>query len=230
MLSKSFLRKLLSKYIINFKLFPSVFGPQRFILTGAIGFLILLLYFIPKTFYTFNQSVVKKVESASTIFDGKEKVSAKPEQLSYGLPKRFMIPSINVDTDIEYVGLTSQGAVGAPEDKKKVAWFNIGPRPGDRGNAVISAHYGQWKNGEGSVFDKLNKVKNGDKIHVEDEFGVINIFTVRDIRTYEPKANAPEVFISNDDKAHLNLITCEGLWNKITKSYSQRLVVFADKE
>jgi hypothetical protein len=37
------------------------------------------------------------------------------------------------------------------------------------------------------------------------------------------------VFASNDGGAHLNLITCAGEWNKGKKSYSERLVVFADK-
>jgi len=35
---------------------------------------------------------------------------------------------------------------------------------------------------------------------------------------------------SSDAKAHLNLITCEGVWDKVSKSYSKRLVVFTDRE
>jgi len=35
---------------------------------------------------------------------------------------------------------------------------------------------------------------------------------------------------SNDGKAHLNLITCAGVWDEVEKSHSSRLVVFADME
>jgi hypothetical protein len=31
-------------------------------------------------------------------------------------------------------------------------------------------------------------------------------------------------------KVHLNLITCGGVWDKVGKSYSNRIVVFADME
>ena len=29
--------------------------------------------------------------------------------------------------------------------------------------------------------------------------------------------------------AHLNLITCEGIWNKVNDTYPQRLVIFTDE-
>ncbi len=38
---------------------------------------------------------------------------------------------------------------------------------------------------------------------------------------------ADEVF-SRNDGAYLNLITCDGLWDGVKKSYSKRLVVFSD--
>jgi len=36
--------------------------------------------------------------------------------------------------------------------------------------------------------------------------------------------------LTNDGLAHLNLITCIGVWEQITQGYSQRLVVFTDRE
>ncbi|PIZ82226.1 MAG: class F sortase, partial [Parcubacteria group bacterium CG_4_10_14_0_2_um_filter_41_6] len=42
--------------------------------------------------------------------------------------------------------------------------------------------------------------------------------------------DVPEVFNSSDGKAHLNLITCTGVWNKEDNAFSERLVVFTDKE
>ena len=70
----------------------------------------------------------------------------------------------------------------------------------------------------------------GDKIYVEDEFGIIATFVVREKRLYDPNVDASDVFGSSDGKAHLNLVTCEGVWDEVTKSRSKRLVVFADKE
>ena len=153
----------------------------------------------------------------------------EPEQARVGLPVRLKIPSINVDAPVEYVGLTPDGVMDVPKERANVAWFNLGPRPSEKGSAVMAGHYG-WKNGKISVFDNLYKLSKGDRVYVEDEKGVVTSFVVRESRRYDPKADASVVFGSSDDKAHLNLVTCEGIWNKIFKSYSKRLVVFTDKE
>lgn len=149
---------------------------------------------------------------------------------TYGLPIRLKIPSINVNSIVEYVGLTSDGAMDVPKKQGNVAWFKPGQRPGEKGSAVIAGHYGLLKNGTASVFDNLYKLKPGDKIYVEDDKGASVSFVVRESRSFDPKADASGVFGSSDDKAHLNLVTCEGIWNKISKSYSRRFVVFTDKE
>ena len=142
---------------------------------------------------------------------------------------RLKIPSINVDAPILSVGLTRDGAMDVPKGPAEVAWYNLGPRPGEPGNAVIDGHSG-WKNNMPAVFDNLYKLQKGDKIYVENDTGVITTFIVREIRKYDPNADASDVFISNDGKSHLNLITCTGFWNKIWKTHSDRLVVFTDKE
>lgn len=145
-----------------------------------------------------------------------------------GLPLRFKIPKIKVDALVENIGFTVDGIVGVPEGPNNVAWFNLGPRPGEVGSAVISGHSG-WKNDIPAVFDGLVRLNDGDKIYVEDDKGSIIVFRVREFKIYGRDDQAPEVFISNDGKAHLNLVTCTGVWNEKEKSRSNRLVVFTDK-
>lgn len=151
------------------------------------------------------------------------------EQANFGLPIRLIIPKINVNAMFESVGLTSDGAVGVPRNQDEVAWFNLGARPGEKGVAIISGHYGRI-NKKSSVFDDLHKLRTGDEIFVEDDQGTTISFVVRESRRYDSDANAPDVFLSNNEGSHLNLITCEGVWDEVTKSYPARLVVFADKE
>lgn len=152
---------------------------------------------------------------------------AKPTS---GLSLHLKIPNINVDADVESVGLTSQGTMGVPKGQTNAGWYNLGPRPGEIGTSVIDGHYGWWRNGKTGVFNNLYKLHKGDKLYIEDGKGEITTFVVRESRSYDPKADASDVFASSDGKAHLNLITCEGVWNKISKSYNKRLVVFTDKE
>ncbi len=148
---------------------------------------------------------------------------------NFGLPVRLKIPNINVDAVVEDVGLTSDGAMEVPKGPDNVAWFDLGPHPGDNGSAVIAGHFG-WKNSIPAVFDNLYKLKNGDKIIVEDDKGATISFVVRESRKYDANADASDVFGSTDGKAHLNLVTCEGIWNSVKKGRPYRLVVFADKE
>ena len=151
------------------------------------------------------------------------------EEIEVGLPARLKIPKIKVSAVIENVGLTPKGEMGIPKIPRNTAWFDLGPRPGEVGSAAIAGHL-NWYNGAKGVFANLNKLKIGDKILVQDDKGNDISFVVRKIRTYGFNEDASDVFVSNDDKAHLNLITCDGVWDKRTKQYSKRLVVFADKE
>ncbi len=153
-----------------------------------------------------------------------------PVQASSGIPTRIKIPKIKVDIALESVGLNPDGVVGVAKGLGNGAWYNIGVRPGDNGSAVINGHYGRLKNGKMGVFTNLNKLRKGDKIYTKDYDGLVTTFVVREIRKYDLKTDATEVFFANDDNSHLNIVTCEGVWNKITKTYSNRLVVFADKE
>jgi LPXTG-site transpeptidase (sortase) family protein len=199
---------------------------KRILLTAVLSGIVLF----PAFFFSFSsQSSVRKEPAPVTPKAAVFSFDQEQKQIRSGLPIRLSIPKIKVDTTLEYAGLTPEGDVGVPTGPFNASWYDLGPRPGEKGNAIITGHYG-WKNGIPAVFDNLYKLRKGDKIYIEDETGTTTVFVVRESRRYDPKANASYVFISNDMNAHLNLITCEGVWNKAEKSYSKRLVVFADKE
>ncbi len=145
------------------------------------------------------------------------------------VPVRFRIPKLNVDASVQDMGVTRQGIMDSPKGPKEVGWFALGVRPGEVGSAVIDGHSG-WKNNIPAVFDTLHTLKAGDKVLVEDEKGVIHTFIVREIKIYKSNQRVEGIFDSSDGKAHLNLITCTGFWNKILKGRSDRLVVFTDIE
>jgi len=176
-------------------------------------------------FFIDTKGIVKEYRQlfANTVIFNEE------TEIKSALPVHFKIPSINVDTIIEYVNLTKEGSVGVPKGPDKVAWFALSPIPGEKGNAIIAGHSG-YKNNKPAVFDNLHKLVKGDKIYIEDSEGKITVFIVRKKIKYDNQADVPNVFNSNDEKSHLNLITCIGDWDEKNKTHSERLVVFADKE
>lgn len=147
---------------------------------------------------------------------------------SIGVPVRITIPSIALDAAIEEVALASDGSMDVPKHPLDTGWYALGPRPGAVGSATIDGHV-SWLNGATAVFANLNKVQPGDVISVEDDKGRIISFMVRQSRMYDAAADATSVFSSNDGKAHLNIITCDGVWDTHTKQYSKRLVVFSER-
>lgn len=144
---------------------------------------------------------------------------------SLGLPTRLVIPAINVDTNVQHIGITPKGEMQVPTNITDVGWLELGSRPGEKGSTVIAGHF-DGINGQTAVFTNLHLLKTGDMIYVQDSKGASLSFTVRESRIYGP-GYADEVF-SQNDIPHLNLITCDGVWDGTKKSYSKRLVVFAD--
>lgn len=175
------------------------------------------------TFALTNDSLSHSTASVAPSLASQEMAHQNPE-----FPVRLMIPIIAVDEGVEQVGLTTSGAMDAPKGPTGVGWFNLSPFPGKAGNAVIDGHFG-WKDGVSAAFNNLYQLHTGDKIYVKNEDGVTYTFMVRDVQTYGADEDVSNLFASNDKKAHLTLITCEGEWNKSEKRYADRLVVFADR-
>lgn len=144
---------------------------------------------------------------------------------SLGSPVRLIVPAININAGIQYLGVTNIGEMEVPNNVVDVGWFELGPRPGEQGSSVIAGHL-NGPSGEVGVFADLSKLKKGDKLYIKNDNGTSVTFVVREKRTYDP-GHAADVF-NMSDTSHLNLITCDGDWNNDKKSYSKRLVVFTD--
>ncbi len=188
------------------------------VVAGSLLCVVLILSFVSKS--PTPQSLALVVNNAAD--------HAKNEQAIPGIPVRLLIPRININATIEPVGITSKGEMDVPKSPANAAWYNQGPRPGEKGSAVLDGHFG-YKDNVPAVFDNLSKLRSGDKLYIKDQNGATYTFVVRESHSYDPQADTSGVFRSSDGKSHLNLITCEGVWDSTLKSYSNRLVVFADE-
>lgn len=142
-------------------------------------------------------------------------------------PTTISIPAINVSTKIEHVGLDDQRRMDVPQDVWNVAWYRLGARPGEIGNAAIAGHLDSTTGP--AVFYDLEKLKQGDEITVTDVQNSIHRFKVTRVVTYEDDQFPINEVFGPAGKARLNLITCEGVFNESTKNYSHRVVVYSEK-
>jgi sortase A len=146
-------------------------------------------------------------------------------EIIYKTPIIIRIPSIDVDTYIESVGLDNESKMDVPQEAMNVGWYNLGFKPGEKGSAVIAGHLDKI-DGSPAVFWNLSKIQLGDAINVMDEDGKEFRYVVTDKKEYEAKDVPLQEVFNSTDKARLNLITCAGSYKE--KSYSHRTVVYAE--
>jgi LPXTG-site transpeptidase (sortase) family protein len=143
----------------------------------------------------------------------------------YGKPVRLVIPKINVDANIQEVGITQKGNMATPNNFVDAGWYKYGPIPGNQGSAVIAGHV---DNGVAlpAVFYNLKDLAAGDDIYITNENNELLHFTVTGSKTYNFNAKADEVFTEDSGKL-LKLITCSGVWVQKYRTHNKRLVVSA---
>jgi sortase (surface protein transpeptidase) len=155
-----------------------------------------------------------------------ETVEVKPlSTTTTTLPSRLIVPALNIDANVQHVGLTEKGNMANPKGFKDVGWYKYGTVPGNLGSAVMAGHL---DNGLGlpGVFKHLQDLQPGDDIYTVDSTGGRLHFKVSRIASFNYD-EAPTGVFSNVDEAYLNLITCGGAWIPGLKTYDKRIVVYS---
>jgi sortase (surface protein transpeptidase) len=144
-------------------------------------------------------------------------------------PVSIEIPVIDVDSTLQYLGLTKEGTLEVPAPGphyNEAAWYKYSPTPGSLGPAIISGHVDSAAQGP-SVFFNLGDMRPGDKILVTRADGLVAVFKVDGVRRF-PKDHFPTRLVyGNTDNAALRLITCGGPFDYATRHYVDNIVVFA---
>ncbi len=142
-------------------------------------------------------------------------------------PVRLVVPALNIDTAIDPVGVTPDGAMDVAHSYTEVGWYKYGPQPGEAGNAVIEGHL-DTETSPQAIFYNLSSLKAGDTVTVVEADGKRITFSVTASVLYAYN-EAPTAVFGAASESHLNLVTCGGTWIKNKKTYDQRLVVFTKR-
>src|SRR5258708_827346 len=90
----------------------------------------------------FLYSVFKTLVVSPVSLTAQDVLLVDLQKISSVLPARLKIPSIGIDTFVEQVAVTPGGAMDVPKGANNVGWFDLSPRPGAKGSAVIDGHSG----------------------------------------------------------------------------------------
>ena len=148
-----------------------------------------------------------------------------PRERRASRPVRIEIPSIGVDAPIIGLGLNPDRTLEVPTDYGDAGWWTGGPRPGERGPAVIAGHVDS-RTGP-AVFFRIGELQPGAKIVVVGRDGTRARFSVLGSERY-PKAHFPTARVYGRTRAAtLRLITCSGDFDHATGHYLDNTVVYA---
>lgn len=180
-------------------------------------------------FYYPNDEVVG-IPATGDVAAGELASSSAKAPINDGiLPSRLLIPKLNIDTQVQRLGITKKGNMAAPSNFTDVSWYKYGAIPGQLGSAVMAGHEDNAAGLDG-VFKHLEDLSIGDDVYVVDANGKKLHFRVTDKKVYPYNLSGAELekVFNAKDAAHLNLITCTGHWVESIKTNNQRLVVFTE--
>lgn len=141
-------------------------------------------------------------------------------------PAAIEIPSIGVHARLVRLGLNADGTLEVPTRFAEAGWWAGGPRPGERGPAVVAGHV-DTRTGP-AVFARLSELRAGDRIWVVRRDGSRVRFVVRRSARYA-KARFPTARVYGPTRgAALRLITCSGTFDRASGHYLDNTVVYAD--
>lgn len=167
---------------------------------------------------------------AVAILASPQTTSAKPRSKPYnpvpaGWPRVLMIPRISVRANVEAIALKRGPDFKAPYKWGDVAWYNSGPRPGDRGHANIFGHLDSTCCP--AVFWYLKSLVKGNTVGVTYRNGKTLWFRVLWRATYWNR-NLPLKFMFGPAKQRgLILMTCAGAFHLDGTGYDHKLLVYA---
>jgi sortase (surface protein transpeptidase) len=143
------------------------------------------------------------------------------------VPTRMIIPKIGVASSLDRLGRARDGTVQVPgPDRWEVpGWYELGPRPGDRGSAVILGHVDSTRGP--AVFFRLRELRRGDEIEVTRADGSSVRFVVQRTAQYDKQRFPTDDVYYPTLTSALRLVTCGGQFDTSTGHYRSNIIVFA---
>ncbi|MDD3475153.1 MAG: class F sortase [Candidatus Dojkabacteria bacterium] len=159
--------------------------------------------------------------------DEPEETEPKEYFVAPDMPKRILIPNINVDGYIQLVGIDKDYRIAVPSNVHLAGWYINSAKPGEIGLSIMDGH----RDGStvGGVFRNIEKLKRGDEIQIEYGDGSIRGFNVVEVKQVSIEDAYNLMYEKRDAiERQLNLVSCGGKYSKTQKTYEDRIIVIAE--
>lgn len=174
------------------------------------------------------------IPSSETVEAVSEHPSEKKPELnqSYRVPadhpRLLIIPKLRTTSYIQPVGVDQTGVMATPNNIYFTGWYVKNVAPGEAGVSILNGHVGgRYAPG---VFKDLKSLIKGDSITIEMGDQSKRSFRVVSVDSYEVSRAAEPLFKDDPEISNeLHLITCDGAYNEVAKTYDQRVIVVAQR-
>jgi len=142
-------------------------------------------------------------------------------------PRWIRIPAIGVAAPMVALGLNPDRTLEVPRRWGDAGWYTGGPKPGERGPAVIAGHVDSTSGP--AVFYRLGELRRGAIIHIRRADHSVVEFRVEGVERW-PKDRFPTRRVyRRTARSTLRLITCGGSFNTATGHYTDNVIVYATR-
>lgn len=137
-------------------------------------------------------------------------------------PKRVRLGRLGIDAPVSAIGIDlKSGALGIPENIRRVGWWRDGAKPGDsKGTVLLAGHVDSRKKGAGALYS-LKSARRGDIVTVDSRR--YRVTSVRIVR----KAALPTNIYTRTGPARLVVVTCGGPFDSRSGHYRDNVIVTA---
>ena len=143
---------------------------------------------------------------------------------TYAVPTGLTIPAIGLRSPVVPLGKGADGTAEVPSGYDFAGWYDLGPRPGQIGPAVILGHVDSISGP--AVFFRLSTLLPGDLITVYEGASSVR-FSVERVITYAKDAFPTAQVFGPTPDPELRLITCGGPFDYAIGHYEDNVVVYA---
>lgn len=142
-------------------------------------------------------------------------------------PTAVAIPAIGVASPLLDLGITADGSAEVPEQYELAGWFEGGGRPGSRGPTVLLGHVDSTAGP--AVFSDLRSLRPGDLVEVTVADGTVALYAVTGTERFAKDAFPTAAVFGATTGDVLRLVTCTGEFDRGARSYTDNLVVTAER-
>lgn len=168
---------------------------------------------------------LEDLEAVGPLVPKSRRVSVTPELTAE--PVGLRISSLDVVAQVNSVGLEDDGSMEIPDDILDVGWYDLGPRPGEAGSAVLAGHVDGFPARAGAFYS-LRDIEIGSRITVDFDDGTSSEWVAIGVKLYEKQELPVEELFRDVGPTSLALITCGGAFDQAARSYEHNLVVIAE--